>query len=61
MYGGNMLASIAGASTVRPSDTNTGAKSMIGGALSGAAAGLQFGGPVGAGIGAVLGGLLSLF
>lgn len=64
IYLGNMIAAIAGASTVREGlDGPSTARSMLGGAASGAAAGamLSPGAPmIGAGIGALVGGLGSL-
>lgn len=65
-YGGNVLASIAGAAIKQNEEVSTGS-SVLGGALAGAAAGAVLG-PVGAlsggavaGIGAALGGLGGLF
>ena len=59
-YGGNMLASIAGAaSTTKGKEISTGA-SVLGGAMSGASAGAMIGGPMGAGIGAIVGGVAGL-
>jgi hypothetical protein len=60
--GGNVLASISGASVVgggadEPSKT----QSAIGGALSGAAVGASVGGPYGAAIGGVIGGVAGAF
>lgn len=61
-YGGNMMASIAGAATSQEADAPSQSSSAIGGALSGAAAGAMIGskigaigGPMGAGMGAALG------
>jgi len=59
-YGGNMLASIAGAaSSTKGKEVSTGA-SVLGGAMSGAAAGASIGGPWGAAIGGVVGGIAGL-
>lgn len=64
MYGGNMLASIAGASTVKSGDSaGSRTKSMLGGALSGAAMGAAMSPEspwMGAGIGAILGAGVSM-
>lgn len=57
--GGNMLAAISGAATVRENEGTNSSRSAIGGALSGAAAGAyigaQSGNPYGVAIGAVVG------
>ena len=59
-YGGNILASIAGAASgTKGKEVSTGA-SVLGGAMSGAAAGASIGGPIGAGIGGVIGGIAGL-
>ena len=54
-YGGNMMASIAGAATNQGTKGASKTASAIGGALSGAAAGMAVGGPTGAAIGGALG------
>ena len=59
--GGNVLASIAGASTTSPgSEGPSPVQSALGGALSGAAVGASVGGPYGAAAGAVIGGAAGL-
>lgn len=59
-YGGNIMASIAGATTVSKGGDENQGKSMLGGAMSGAAMGAMAGsafGPPGALIGAAVGGI----
>ena len=59
--GGNVLASIAGASTVSPGSAGPSpGQSALGGALSGAAIGASTGNPYAAAAGAVLGGVAGL-
>ena len=59
--GGNVLASIAGASTVSPgSEGPSPGQSALGGALSGAAIGASTGNPYAAAAGAVIGGVAGL-
>lgn len=59
-YGGNLIASIAGAAATVNKKPNQ-FMSALGGVMSGVAAGASIGGPVGAGIGGILGGIAGIF
>ena len=57
LYGGNLMASISGASVGRKNTQMSKGQTALGGAMGGASIGAAFG-PIGAGIGFVAGGLL---